>query len=109
MTESGRDDRNRHAGIKHLRCHEVTEIVKSEVAEACGMQPAARSRQIAGGSSQTTGASLANPLTRSVQDSNPNRRHTATFESQRVGFLWRAGAVHVTDVNRWRTVLGSSA
>ena len=36
MTESGREDWNRHAGIKHLRCHEVTEIVKSEVTEACG-------------------------------------------------------------------------
>src|SRR3984957_8375918 len=33
VTESGGDDRNGHAGVKHLSGHEVTEIVKSEMTE----------------------------------------------------------------------------
>ena len=37
MTEPGRHDRDRYAGIEHLGCHEVTKIVESKVA-----RPAAR-------------------------------------------------------------------
>jgi hypothetical protein len=48
----------------------------------------------------TTRASAANRSTRSAQDSNPRRRQTATFESQRVGFRWRAGAEFVMTLDR---------
>jgi len=58
VTEPGRDDRKRYAGIKHLCGREVTKIVKSEMAEAGSSFSVMKSLPTPAGSSHTPSCSL---------------------------------------------------